>query len=170
MQQKLCFQDIVFPLSDQTVLNWQTVQHCHISQLYCYLFFIISGYCWAERHAAGRQETPGAESQCGIQERHSGECPNAGQMTAGWWEAGCSFRPAKMDRDTLLIKSTVEICLPHPSGTLSASAHVKHFLSSKLTVVRENILHPHHCWLLWKSACCSGLCGSMAWAPCRGLQ
>lgn len=40
-------------------------------KLYCF-----AGYSWAERHAAGRQEAPGAKSKCGIQERHPGECPS----------------------------------------------------------------------------------------------
>lgn len=63
---------------------------------------IIIGYCWTEWYAAGRQEAPGAESQRGIQERHSGECPGAGQMTAGWWEAGCSLRDSKVNEAKLL--------------------------------------------------------------------
>lgn len=45
--------------------------------------YVIIGYCWTERHAAGRQEASGAKSQCGIEERNSGKCPGAGQMTAG---------------------------------------------------------------------------------------
>lgn len=43
---------------------------------------VIIGYCWFERHAAGRQEASGAESQRGIKECNSGECPGAGPMAA----------------------------------------------------------------------------------------
>lgn len=39
---------------------------------------VVVGYSWIEWYAAGRQEAPGAESQCGIQECHPGEYPNAG--------------------------------------------------------------------------------------------